>query len=330
MNPSKSSNSLVLMGRASQMLAEATTLQKAKELKDLALTAADWARRKKLGDEVVANSQKYARLAQERMGELLQATERAKGRLKRGPAVPVGNSGDAPTLSELGVTRKESMEAQAVARLPGDLRKAYVSGELTLGAARRELKRVEVKEKLNSIETLQAKELAGKFDVMVIDPPWPLEKIERDLRPNQVAFDYPTMTLDEIRFEIGERFAGHAAENCHVFLWVVQRYLPTAIRLLEAWGLKYVCCFGWLKPGGFQPVGLPQYNLELCLYARRGSPSFTTTKNFLIGFEAERTGHSVKPAEFYETLTRVTAGRRLDMFNRRAIPGFEGWGKESS
>jgi len=326
------------MGRASQMLAEATTLQKAKELKDLALTAADWARRKKLGDEVIGNAQRYARLAQERMGELLVATERAKGGAQPGVgrrgkknAISTGNSiVEPPTLEELGVTLKESMEAQAVARLRGHLREAYVAGELTLGAARRELKRVEVKEKLNSIETLHAKELAGKFDVMVIDPPWPLEKIERDLRPNQVAFNYPTMTLDEIRFEIGERFARHAAENCHVFLWVVQRYLPTAIRILEAWGLKYVCCFGWLKPGGFQPVGLPQYNLELCLYARRGSPTFTTTKDFLIGFEAERTGHSVKPAEFYETLTRVTGGRRLDMFNRRAIPGFEGWGKESS
>src|ERR1035437_8099189 len=31
------------------------------------------------------------------------------------------------------------------------------------------------------------------FETIVIDPPWPMAKIERDVRPNQVEFDYPTM-----------------------------------------------------------------------------------------------------------------------------------------
>lgn len=32
----------------------------------------------------------------------------------------------------------------------------------------------------------------GKYRVIVIDPPWQMEKIERDVRPNQVGFEYPT------------------------------------------------------------------------------------------------------------------------------------------
>jgi hypothetical protein len=39
---------------------------------------------------------------------------------------------------------------------------------------------------------------ADKFGTIVIDPPWEMEKIERDVRPNQVAFDYPTMSVGEI------------------------------------------------------------------------------------------------------------------------------------
>jgi predicted RNA methylase len=43
------------------------------------------------------------------------------------------------------------------------------------------------------VEVLAVKKLEGEYDVIVIDPPWPMQKIERDGRPNQSAFDYPTM-----------------------------------------------------------------------------------------------------------------------------------------
>ena len=38
----------------------------------------------------------------------------------------------------------------------------------------------------------------GKYDVIVIDPPWPMQKIDREVTPEQTGFDYPTMTEEEI------------------------------------------------------------------------------------------------------------------------------------
>jgi len=200
-----------------------------------------------------------------------------------------------------------------------------LEGEKKLSDVIREEKRAEVVAKLEDVESRQAKELAGHYDVIVIDPPWPMEKIERDVRPNQTEFDYPTMSEDELA-----AMNMPAADACHLWLWTTHRFLPMALRLLDSWGFRYVCTFVWHKPGGFQPIGLPQYNCEFAVYARRGSPQFIDTKAFSTCFDAARGKHSEKPEPFYDVIRRVTAGRRVDIFNRRQIDGFDTWGKEAS
>ncbi len=163
----------------------------------------------------------------------------------------------------------------------------------------------------------------GTYSCIVIDPPWPMEKIEREVRPNQVAFDYPVMSEDEIL-----AIKLPAAEDAHLFAWTTQKFLPLAFQCLETWGARYVCTFVWHKPGGYQPVGLPQYNGEFALYARIGTPQFVDTKAFSTVFNAPRGGHSEKPEAFYDMVSRVTTGPRIDMFARREIDGFAPWGNE--
>ena len=250
-----------------------------------------------------------------------------------------------------GTNRQYVADAKSIQKSSPDVAKAVVSGALNIPDAKKivtlpesqrqvvlqkvgagekptkaiqDVKREEIKQHLESVEVQAIKAVEGIYDVVVIDPPWPIEKIERDERPMQTSFDYPTMSLNEIK-GIDIPCAG----NCHVWVWTTHKFLPAAFNILEAWGLKYVCTFVWHKPGGFQPVNLPQFNCEFALYCRKGSPKLLDTKNLPTCFNAARGAHSEKPDEFYDFVRRITAGRRLDMFNRRTIEGFDGWGKEA-
>ena len=217
-------------------------------------------------------------------------------------------------------------DAARIAKMDEERRETVVakieSGDAVPDAIR-EAKRQEVVDKLEDIAMKEVKASQGVYDVIVIDPPWEMKKIERNERPNQVEFDYPTMTEEELA-----AMNLPAADDCHLWCWTTHKHLPMAFRLLEAWGFKYTCTFVWHKPGGFQVVGLPQYNCEFALYARKGTPQFVDTKAFFTCFEAERTGHSAKPEEFYNVVRKVTAGRRSDVFGRRKIEGFDSWGNE--
>jgi N6-adenosine-specific RNA methylase IME4 len=223
------------------------------------------------------------------------------------------------------VSERKMKQARKVKTSSPEMAKKVDAGELSLADAVREIKRSEVITKLEDVAAVEAKALEGKYDVIVIDPPWPMQKIERDVAPNQVAFEYPTMTEAELA-----EMQMPAAEDCHMWLWTTHKFLPMALRLLDEWKFKYVCAFVWHKPGGFQPIGLPQYNCEFALYARKGSPKFIDTKAFPVCFNAPRGAHSEKPEEFYDVIRRVTAGRRIDIFNRRKIDGFDVWGKEAA
>jgi N6-adenosine-specific RNA methylase IME4 len=203
-------------------------------------------------------------------------------------------------------------------------------GGLIAGIIRPDMQRKDVLALRNAAENAEiaASDVvvpAGRYHAIVIDPPWQMQKIDREVRPNQVGFDYPTMSEDELAaFPLPDM----AAPDCHLFLWTTHKFLPMALRLAERWGFAYVCTFVWHKPGGFQPIGLPQYNCEFALYCRRGSPRFVDTKQFFTCFEASRREHSRKPDAFYDVIRRVCAGPRIDVFSREARDGFDQFGNQ--
>ena len=175
------------------------------------------------------------------------------------------------------------------------------------------------------MEALAIKPPEGKYRTIVIDPPWDMERIQMENRTfDKESFDYPTMSLDELK-----DFKLPAHEECHLWLWTTQKYLRPSFDLLDAWDFTYLATFVWHKNGGFQPVGLPQFNCEFVLLARKGGQPFVETKQFFTCFDAKRREHSRKPDEFYDVVKRVCPEPRIDIFSREDRDGYDVWGLEA-
>lgn len=263
-----------------------------------------------------------------RRGEMLKQLK-SEGRLMDGNPLQ-RSQGATVALADLDLTKSASSRDQMLADLPKEKRKELskkaddMSKEFAMSMCLAEVARQRKTEIVDELRKRESLPPTGIYDVIVIDPPWEMEMIEREVRPNQARFNYPVMTEDELC-----NVSIPAAEDCHLWLWTTHKFLPMALRLLAIWDFKYVCTFVWHKPGGFQPVGLPQYNCEFALYARKGTPIFSSTKDFKVCFEAPRGAHSEKPDYFYDMVLRVTAGQRIDMYSRREIQGFDAWGNEA-
>jgi hypothetical protein len=58
----------------------------------------------------------------------------------------------------------------------------------------RDEKETEIRQQNAALKLVKSVPVVDTYGTIVIDPPWEMEKIKRDVAPNQVAFDYPTMT----------------------------------------------------------------------------------------------------------------------------------------
>jgi N6-adenosine-specific RNA methylase IME4 len=164
----------------------------------------------------------------------------------------------------------------------------------------------------------------GTYRTIVIDPPWPMQKIERDVRLNQTApLDYYPMSIEELR----EFRVPAADDGCHLYLWTTHKFLPAALELADAWGFRYQCLLTWVKNVGFTPFSF-MYSTELVIFARRGSLDLLV-KGRRLDFAAKVREHSRKPDEFYDLVRDVSPGPRIDMFSREPRDGFDQWGNET-
>ena len=313
-------NSLVIFTRAAAMLAEADTLQKVKELKSLALTAAEWAKRKNMGEAAVQHCRSYALEAERKMGAMLIETERRTrshdtgGGSKGTKRVPLP---DAPeTLAELGITKNESSKAQALAAMKPEVFEEVKAGTKSRATARREAAVVKVKAKASLPES--------KYRILYADPPWKYgDQLTESYGPTK--FHYPAMTIAEL---CAMPVKNIVERDAVLFLWVTSPLLYEAAPIIEAWGFTYKSSFVWDKV----KHNMGHYNSmrhEFLLVCTRGSCVPDTKKLFDSVVSIERTKHSQKPVEFREMIDKLYPhGKRLELFARCESDGWDVYGND--
>ncbi len=324
----KTSGYLMHFDAARRALVLATKVDEVKAIRDKAEALRAYAKQAGESLEMQNYCAEIKIRAERRAGELLAEREPH-------PPGPVSEdrSHDVtypPTLTDMGISKIQSSRWQAIASIPipaFEERIISIQGaaqELTSAGMLRLAARLKKAEAIKGLQD-PAGFPVGDYRCIVVDPPWPMSKIEREARPLQGdVVDYPILTLEEITaLPVGELIPD---EGCHLYLWTTQRFLHDALHIAQAWGFTYQCLLTWVKNVGFTPFSW-MYSTEHVIFAHCGGLPLQQL-GLRLDFAAPVREHSRKPDAFYELVCKASPAPRLDMFGREARDDFDVWGNE--
>lgn len=163
-----------------------------------------------------------------------------------------------------------------------------------------------------------------KFGTIYADPPWPYDNQgTRAATGNH----YGTETVEWMSDPENMPIEALSEDASHLHLWTTNAFLRDAFGLIDAWGFKYKSCFVWCKP----QMGIGNYwrvSHEFLLLGVRGGATFAD-KSLMSWREMSRGKHSEKPEAVRLMIESASPGpNRLELFGRKAVPGWCVWGNE--
>jgi len=277
-----------------------------------------------------------ANLQTHKAAERLSISERAVAAAKR-----IREHGSAELVQAIRDGRVSVHAGEALSDLAHEAQRAALAEEereiirraKEIRAARQQLRHAERLANMERIASAGASRAPQKLDrlygVYYADPPWKFDvRSEETGREKSAENHYPTMTTEEIAALLAELIGGDTPAV--FFLWATNPMLPDALDVLEACGFTYVHHWIWDKEvAGTGYWGRDRH--ELLLIGRRGdiaSPLPGTQPETV--FRVKKGRHSAKPDVFAETIEKLFPGvSRLELFARRARPGWDAWGYEA-
>jgi len=187
-----------------------------------------------------------------------------------------------------------------------------------------------------------------KYNIIYADPAWeqkagrPLSggykkengvQVFNPVSDTSADLPYNTMKFDDI---VNLPIKKLTDDNCHLYLWVTNKYLMKAEQVVKAWGFKYSTTLVWCKkPIGSGMGGTFKVSTEYLIFATKGKVNelvnekvngtwFEEKRQYVNGYPC----HSKKPDFFYELIEKVSKGKKLELFSRNGRENWDIWGNE--
>lgn len=156
----------------------------------------------------------------------------------------------------------------------------------------------------------------SRYSTILADPPWPTHQTGS----RGAIRHYPLLSLERIK---ALPVAELAEDSSHLYLWVTNATLRDGYDVAEAWGFTVRAPLTWVKFS----LGLGHYlrnATEHLLFATRGKApvNFRSQPTWI---NAPVQEHSVKPAEQFAVIERISDGPYLELFARRRPPSRASW-----
>lgn len=170
------------------------------------------------------------------------------------------------------------------------------------------------------------------YGKIIADPAWLYQLHSQAGETKAPQAQYSCMTTDEIAALPVDRLAGG---NCLLMMWATAPMLPDALRVMDAWGFRYVTAGSWAKQSStgkkwaFGTGYVLRSAAEFYLIGAIGSPAYVSRseRNLIV---APTRGHSRKPDEQYELMDRLCPNVfGVELFARQRRPGWDAWGNET-
>lgn len=332
MNDAQPMTAIQRLNAAKQQIMIAHDIQDLKDMRDKAEAIRQYTKQAGESLEIQNHAAEVKLFAERKIGVLIPE-QRAAGKLPDPKDGRPKKGNDVLPLSDYGISKMQSSRYQALASIPEDDFEARIEERKAEGEEVTQADMLRLGVALKREQTASSKRDApplptDKYRIVYADPPWSYGNRldEAMIGTTTPETHYPSMSIDQLcRMDIKSIMD----KDSVLFLWVTSPLLAECWSVIKAWGFKYKTSFVWDKVGH----NFGHYNSvrhELLLVCTRGSctPDVKKLYDSVQTIEKSRK-HSEKPEEFRAIIDHIyTFGRRLELFSRVDVEGWEAWGNE--